>query len=563
MSNILRLKRRTSVGAAGAPAALKTTEPAYNEADNVLYIGFGDDGSGNATSIKALAGAGAFLDLSTSQTVGGTKTFTVSPIVPTPAASDNSTKVATTAYVDAAVSSSSIPDGDKGDITVSGSGTTFTIDAGAVNNAKLANVGTSTIKGRATAGSGSPEDLTAAQVRTILNVADGANNYVHPTGDGNLHVPATSTTNNGEFLKAGATAGSIAWAPLVYADLTGTVPTWNQDTTGSAATLTTPRTISLTGPITGAVSFDGSGNVSIATTVAEAELAAIAGLASAANKIPYFTGSGTAALLTLDTDTALAANSDTNLASQKAVKAYVDGLISANDAMVFKGVINCSTNPNYPAANAGDTYRASVGGKIGGASGAVVEAGDIMLCITDGTAAGTQATVGANWSIIQTNIDGALTTADIGSSVQGYDAGLNSIAGLSTAADKGIYTSASDTYVTYTLTAGGRALAGVAGTANTAPYFSAANTVTLGAVTAGGRALWNVAGTSGTFPYFSAANTVSLGTITLAGRALLDDADAPAQRVTLGLGTIATQDASAVAITGGTIDGVTIDGGTF
>ena len=55
----------------------------------------------------------------------------------------------------------------------------------AVTNAKLANVATSTIKGRATASTGDPEDLTAAQVRTILNVADGANNYSHPnhTGD--------------------------------------------------------------------------------------------------------------------------------------------------------------------------------------------------------------------------------------------------------------------------------------------------------------------------------------------------------------------------------------------
>jgi hypothetical protein len=54
MASTLRLKRRTS-GAAGAPSSLKGGEVAYNEVDGYLYIGFGDDGSGGATSIKAFA----------------------------------------------------------------------------------------------------------------------------------------------------------------------------------------------------------------------------------------------------------------------------------------------------------------------------------------------------------------------------------------------------------------------------------------------------------------------------------------------------------------------------
>lgn len=113
--------------------------------------------------------------------------------------------------------------------------------------------------------------------------------------------------------------------------------------------------------------------------------------------------------LSLDIDTTLAANSDTRIASQKAVKAYVDGIVTggATDVMIFKGVIDCSTSPNYPAADAGHLYKVSVAGKIGGASGIDVEAGDTLYCITDATASGTQAAVGANWNIAQANIAAA------------------------------------------------------------------------------------------------------------------------------------------------------------
>lgn len=66
-----------------------------------------------------------------------------------------------------------------GDVTSVADGAT-TIAANVVSNSKLSTVNTATIKGRATAGTGNVEDLTATQVRTILNVADGANNYTHP-----------------------------------------------------------------------------------------------------------------------------------------------------------------------------------------------------------------------------------------------------------------------------------------------------------------------------------------------------------------------------------------------
>jgi len=82
----------------------------------------------------------------------------------------------------------------------------------------------------------------------------------------------------------------------------------------------------------------------------------------------------------------------------------------------------------------------------------------------------------------------------IGTNVQAYDVELAAIAGLTSAADKGIQFTGS--------------------------------------------------GTAGTYD------------LTTAGKALLDDANASAQRTTLGLGTIATQNANNVALTGGTITGL-------
>jgi hypothetical protein len=64
-----------------------------------------------------------------------------------------------------------VSDGDKGDITVSGSGTTWTIDNDVVTFAKIQNVSTSSFLGRQTAGTGDVESLTTAQAKTLLAIA--------------------------------------------------------------------------------------------------------------------------------------------------------------------------------------------------------------------------------------------------------------------------------------------------------------------------------------------------------------------------------------------------------
>jgi len=68
----------------------------------------------------------------------------------------------------------SIADGDYGDITVSASGATWSIDADSVTYAKMQNMTTARMLGRVTAATGVVEELTAAQVRTLINVEDGA-----------------------------------------------------------------------------------------------------------------------------------------------------------------------------------------------------------------------------------------------------------------------------------------------------------------------------------------------------------------------------------------------------
>jgi hypothetical protein len=99
----------------------------------------------------------------------------------------------------------------------------------------------------------------------------------------------------------------------------------------------------------------------------------------------------------------------------------------------------------------------------------------------------------ANASTARTNLGLA-----IGTNVQAYDAGLQSIAGLTTEADRSIYTTASDTYAVYTLTAAGRAILDDAD--------ASAQRTTLGLGTA---ALKNT-GTSGdAVPLLNAANTFS------------------------------------------------------
>lgn len=83
--------------------------------------------------------------------------------------------------------------------------------------------------------------------------------------------------------------------------------------------------------------------------------------------------------------------------------------------VVVAGDTDASGTPNYPAAQKGDSYRITVSGKVGGASGMIVNAGDYIIAVAD-NAGGDQAAVGASWLLVQGKISGlttSLTTLDV------------------------------------------------------------------------------------------------------------------------------------------------------
>ena len=55
--------------------------------------------------------------------------------------------------------------------------------------------------------------IAAGSVKDALASLDTSKGtpYTHPSGDGNLHVPANSTTNAGKVLVASSSAGSYSW----------------------------------------------------------------------------------------------------------------------------------------------------------------------------------------------------------------------------------------------------------------------------------------------------------------------------------------------------------------
>ena len=111
------------------------------------------------------------------------------------------------------------------DIQISNGGvSTLQLNTGAVTTAKIAddavtfgklqNINANTIVGRNNSGAGNAEELTAAEVRTLINVADGANNYTLPSAStsvtGGVELATSSETQTGTDTSRAVTPDALA-----------------------------------------------------------------------------------------------------------------------------------------------------------------------------------------------------------------------------------------------------------------------------------------------------------------------------------------------------------------
>ena len=224
----------------------------------------------------------------------------------------------------------------------------------------------------------------------------------------------------------------------------------------------------------------------------DAELAALAGVVSAADALPYFTGSGTASVTTLtsyartllDDSSASGMRSTLGLVIGTDVQAYdaelaaLAGVTSAADALPYftgSGTASVTTLTSYARTLLDDSsasdMRSTLGLVIGtdvqaydaelAALAGVVSAADALPYFTgSGTASVTTLTSFARTLLDDSSASGMRSTLGlvIGTDVQAYDAELAALAGVTSAADALPYFTGSGTASVTTLTSYGRTL---------------------------------------------------------------------------------------------------------
>jgi hypothetical protein len=227
----------------------------------------------------------------------------------------------------------------------------------------------------------------------------------------------------------------------------------------------------------------------------------------------------------LDTDLSSVAGTDTTLASAKAIKAYVDSQVTAQD-LDFQGDSGGALSIDL------DSETLDIAGGTGiDTSGS----GNTLTVAIDSTVA----TLSGSQTLTNKTIDASQLSGTVANAR--LDAELQALAGLTSAADKGIQFTGSGTAATYDLTAAGKALLDDADASAQRTTMGVAIGSDVQAYDAGLASIAGLTTAANKVIYTTGSDTYAVADFTAFGRSLVDDADAAAGRTTLGLGTAATQ----------------------
>lgn len=268
-----------------------------------------------------------------------------------------------------------------------------------------------------------PATLTAGTNITITNAANSitinsSGSMVYPgagipnstgtawgtsystTGTGTVVALATSPSFTTPLLGTPTSGVLTTCTGYTYANLAGTIPTWNQNTTGSAATLTTGRTISITGDLAyTSTSFDGSANVTAAGTLAtvNTNVGSFTNATLTVNGKGLITAasSGTAPVTSVTgTAPVVSSGGTTPAISMPAATTSVDGYLTSTDWTTFN-------NKGSGTVTAVSVVSANgfAGSSSGGATPALTLSTSITGVLKGNATAISAATVGTDYSV--------------------------------------------------------------------------------------------------------------------------------------------------------------------